>query len=561
MMARRRIAQAIAAVALVLALAACGSLPTSGPVNAGEPIADDETQSNPVFIPRGPAKDATPQQIVEGFIAAGSGPQGDWETARLFLDDGVEWNPRESVTVYSPGDREIEQTGDTTFTLSVTPAATVDDTGELSPLGGSGPIPLRYTLAQNDDGQWRITEAPPGIVLDSTRFVAVFSSYALQFFDPTWTYLVPDERWFPREYARTRIVEALVNGGPSTWLRGSVASAFTDGARLANRSVPISSSVASVSLQDGARSLDATVLDRMQTQLEASLKEAGVLGVEMVVGEQLLPATAVTVRLTRVDPNPLAVTEQGFGFVSGSTVDEIPGLSDAVVQIDATDIEVDADRSIAAVRDHAGAVWAAESDGTRTLIDNRPGLVAPSVDPFGYIWTVPESSPGAVIAHAADGTEAPIADAWTGTVQILAQRVSRDGTRVAAIVRDGEGYALWVAGIVRDRTTNAPTGLGERRVLAILSEPTAVLTWTDASTLALLISEDDEPWLYTQQIGGFAKLQRAPAGVTMAAGGSQSGGIRVSDAEGVLYTQRGTANWQQLATGILVLAVQQGLPR
>lgn len=560
MTVRRRSAQALAAAALVLVLAACGSLPTSGPVNAGEQIADDEAQSNPVFIPRGPANGATPQQIVEGFIAAGSGPQGDWETARLFLADGAEWNPRESVTVYRPGDRAIEQTTETTFTLSVTPAATVDETGELSPLGGSGPIPLRYALAQ-EDGQWRLTDVPAGIVLDSSRFVAVFSSYALQFFDPTWTYLVPDERWFPREYARTRIAEALVNGGPSPWLRGSVASAFTDGARLATRSVPISSSVASVSLQEGARSLDSTVLNRMQTQLEASLDPAGVRGVDMVVGEQVLPATAVTVRLTRVDPNPLAVTDQGFGFVSGSTLEAIPGLSAAVTQIDATDIEVDADRSIAAVRDRSGAVWAAERDGTRTLIDNRPGLVAPSVDPFGYIWTVPESSPGAVIAHTADGTEVPIADAWTGTVQVLAQRISRDGTRVAAIVRDGEGYALWAAGIVRDRTTNAPIGLGERKVLAVLPEPSAVLTWADASTVALLATENGEPLLYTQQIGGFAETDPTPEAITMIAGGSQSGGIRLRDAEGVLYTPRGSANWQQLATGILVLAVQQGLPR
>ena len=70
--------------------------------------------------------------------------------------------------------------------------------------------------------------APDGVVLDRNRFERVYSSYDLQFFDPSWTYLVPDTRWFPMQYAATSIAEALVNGGPSTWLEGAVSTAFVD---------------------------------------------------------------------------------------------------------------------------------------------------------------------------------------------------------------------------------------------------------------------------------------------------------------------------------------------
>ncbi len=167
--------------------------------------------------------------------------------------------------------------------LTVSPVATVDATGEMSPASDNGPIPLTFKLAQQDDGQWRITQAPDGIVLDKAQFQAVFGDYALMYFDPTWTYLVPDVRWFPRYYAATNIAQGLVDGAPAPWLRGAVVSAFTDGARLELTSVPRQSNVAQVTLQDGARSLDQIALNRMQTQLEASLDVPGITSVDMLL--------------------------------------------------------------------------------------------------------------------------------------------------------------------------------------------------------------------------------------------------------------------------------------
>ncbi|HYP72693.1 MAG TPA: LpqB family beta-propeller domain-containing protein, partial [Microbacterium sp.] len=439
MRASRRLAFLGAVLALAVALTACGGLPTSGPVNAGRPVSDDESGGEVVFLPDGPAPDATPQQIVEGFIAAGSGPRGNWETAKEFLaPEFTTWDPGASVTIYAPGDRGLEEVSESEFVLSVTPLATVDAAGELSTPGEPGEIALGFTLAEQSDGQWRITKAPDGIVLDRSLFSAVFSAYALQFFDPTWTYLVPDERWFPRLYARTNIAEALVNGGPSPWLAASVATAFTDGARLAVATVPLSADVAQVSLEEGARQLDGAILDRMQTQLEASLATANVDAVDMLVDGQLLAAEAVPVQTTRVDARPLVRTADAFGFASGTTVEEIAGLSEVIVQVDATDIEVNASRTAAAVRQTNGAVVRVSGDGGIDPVDDRAGLVAPSIDPFDYLWTVPSATPGAVVATGADGAAIDIPDAWTGAVQVLAKRVSRDGTRLAAVVRAGE---------------------------------------------------------------------------------------------------------------------------
>lgn len=558
---RGAVAALAAAAAVAVTLTACGALPTSGPVNAGQPIADDSSAGDLVFLPDAPAKDATPQQIVEGFIAAGSGPRDNWAIAHLYLapEFSSEWDPREGVAVYDPGERALTETAEDEFVLSLTPSAYVDATGEMSATGESAALELTFQLAQQADGQWRITQAPQGIILDRNRFVTVFGSYSLQFFDPTWTYLVPDERWFPRQYAATRIAAELVNGGPSPWLVGAVATAFTDAARLATLSVPQQLGVAAVSLQEGARSLDRTTLDRMQTQLEASLTQARVDQVDMLVDGQVLTAEALTPRPTRVDTNPLVRTADDFGFLAGGAVVEIPGLSKSILALEATDIEVDADHTLAAVRDANGTVLRVDADGA-DRVDLRPGLLPPSIDPAGYVWSVPQSSPGAVIAYGPDAAQVAIASAWPGASQILAQRVSRDGTRLAAVVRDGDRYALWVAGILRDRA-QAPTGLGEKKVLAILPGPSTAITWTGSNDLALATTVQGDARLFTQEVGGFSSAsQRVVANVTTVAGGVQSGGIRVRDTAGELYAPRGS-NWQQLASGILVLAVQQGAPR
>lgn len=558
----RTAALALLAGLLTATLAACAGLPTSGPVNPGVRIVDDGTSGDIAFIPKGPVKDATPQQIVEGFIAAGTGPTNNWETAQQFLAPSFKgtWKPQAGVTVYGPGRRTLQQSGTGDVVLTVSPVATVDATGELSPASDDGGIPLTFKLAQQPDGQWRITQAPDGIILDKTQFSAVFRSYALMYFDPTWTYLVPDVRWFPRYYAATNIAQALVDGAPAPWLRGAVASAFTDGARLELTSVPRQSNVAQVTLQDGARSLDQVTLNRMQTQLEASLDPAGITSVDMLVpGGQQLTAQRVDVRSTAVATSPLVRTEDAFGFVSGTTISPIAGLSDAIAQVPATDIEVNADRTVAAVRDTAGAVVSVPADGPTRRLDVRSGLVAPSIDPAGYIWSVPSGAPTSVSAYAPDGTVVQMAGGWSGASEVVAQRVSRDGTRLVAVVREGDRYAVWGAGIQRDRN-GVPTALASPvKTLAPLSDTATALTWLDASTLGVLVGSGQDQYVDTVNVGGFAEAPvRTPGDASTLSGQSSNASLR--DADGELYAQRG-ANWQQLIGGIRVLAVQQGMPR
>ncbi|MDJ1112960.1 LpqB family beta-propeller domain-containing protein [Microbacterium dauci] len=553
---RTRLA-AVTATLVALTLTACAGLPVDGPVHVGRAIDEVEGLPDFSFVPDGPVADATPQQVVEGFIAAGSGPRQNWATAQEFLTREFRetWKPQAGVIIHAAGDRTVDVVSDEEIVVNVDPVATVDDTGAYEP-SGEGAIPLRYELVLENE-QWRIAQAPDGIVLDANRFSSVFRSYSLAYFDPKWRSLVPDVRWFPATNPATRITDALVTGPKSPWLASSVQNAFPEDVSLTQPSVPVDAGVAQVSLDASARDLSAQTLSRMQAQLEASLADAGILKVQMLVGDEVLDVRAATVEEHRVEVRPLVLAEGRFGFLSGSELEELPELTAAFSTIEPESIELDADRTTAAVRTTSGAVLRVASDGSVAELDTRAGLTAPSIDPFGHIWTVPSSTPAEIVAYGPDGSARTLAGGWTGATAVSAMRVSRDGTRVAALVRDGVRSAVWVAGIVRD-DGDVPVAIGEPHPVATLAGDGIELTWLDDATVALVWTDGEQRMMREQPIGGEGVEILAPAGVVSVAGGNQPGSVRLRTAEGALFVQRGS--WQILAADVDVLAVQQGTP-
>lgn len=561
-MMRRRIALAAAAI-LALVLTACAGLPTSGPVTASRVTIEEDRDTDFAFIPDRPVENATPEQIVQGFLAAGSGPKGNWAIAREYLAPEFRdvWNPRASVLVHTPGVRTtVDETTDF-VDVSVSPIATVDHTGAYSTAVGGEAAPIAFRLTQDANDQWRIVQAPDGIIIDEQRFTTVFRAYSIMYFDPTWTYLVPDERWFPRLDAATSIADTLIGGEPSAWLADSVVTAFTEASRRTQGAVPLRAGVAQVALDPSARDVDQTMLDRMQAQLESSLASAGISAVQMMVDDQVLPATAAPVRRTGVDPRPLVLTEAGFGFLSGESLEAIPGLSSAITALESRPlaIDVDADRRTAAVRTASGAVTRVAADG-ETVELAPDSATAPAIDPFGVVWTVPVDAPASIVLFARDGEPHRIADVFPGTARIDALHVSRDGTRLAVAGREGSIETLWVFGIVRG-TDGIPTGFGPPRVLSALDGVAVQVTWLDAATIAALtVGAEGERSAHEQRAGSKPLIVRLPADAQTIAAGSQASGIRALDDDGVLHLQRG-GTWQRVATEVLVLATQEGLPR
>lgn len=561
MTARRGILAAVVSLC-ALVLTACGGFPTSGPVEYGNEMGTtgDESQ-NFAFLPNRPQPGASPAEIVEGFINAGTGPgiDGSWAIAREFLAPELrdDWDPEASAIVDVAAEREYFESEEGAVEFSYDAVARVDDRGayERAELAESS---LPFRLEQQPDGEWRITEAPDGVVVDSDQFARVFHRYPVMYFDPTWQFLVPDSRWFPTGSAEKRITRALVNQPRSEWLAASVATAFPDGVTAA---VALNDGgVAQVELSEDAAGAGREALDRMLTQLEASLAAAGVLDVEMSAGTTPLTAERVVTRSTRLPATPLVYTEAGFGFIVGDELEPIPGLSQAVVESAPAAIQVAPDRDVAAARLASGQVVRLHADGAEIEpLDDRPGLVDPTVDPAGNVWSVPREQPAALRVHLRSGEMREIADAWPGATAISAMALSRDGTRIAATVTASGRTMLWVAGVVRD-PDGLPVALGAPQQLAIVGAPASGVTWIDDTTVGVLAGDETGSTVLEQTVGGPTASTTAPADPSSIAGGNGLSSLRLRAADGTLYVKRGVT-WQPTATGVLVLATQQGAPQ
>jgi hypothetical protein len=349
-----------------------------------------------------------------------------------------------------------------------------------------------------------------------------------------------------------------VNGKPSAWLAESIATAFPERVTV-TPSVPVDSNgVAQVDLSESALAVAPDTMDRMFTQMQASLASVGVPDVQLSVGNTPIAAQPVSVRSTRVTGPALVLTKDGFGFLVGDQLQAVPGLSDVIKTVSPAAIQVTAQRDHAALRLTSGGVARQSADGKSDLLDARAGLVDPTIDQFNIVWSVPRAKPSAVAAFLPDGTRVNVADAWPGASQITAMAISRDGTRMAASVVAGGTTEVWIAGVVRG-SDGAPKRLGAPVSLGDLVGTSVGIAWLDDETVGSLAHDGETSPLLAQLVGGPGSSTPAPAGVAAIAGASSVDTVRLRGPKGELFVRRGS-NWQQTASGVIVLATQQGMP-
>lgn len=556
-----------ALLASALLLAGCTGLPTEGPPNAGLVVGDEVDEPPFSFIAEGPEPGASPARIVEGFLDASMSPTDSWETARTFLTEDFRgaWKPEAAVTIDSSVDKrdydssvQPDDEDATSAEVSVTldQVASVDADGVYSAETGTGNAV--YRLVREEGGEWRIAEALDGITLDVETFGQVYEKFSLKFFDPTWTHLVPDVRWFPRRAAMaTTVVRALISGGPSEWLAPAVRP-FSSDVEMVGDSVTVDASqVASVPLTRAALSASPTDLARMRTQLEASLEGSGVTQVRLLVDGVPLEAGRVQVEDPIVDPGVLVLDDETFGTAtSGGKIAPVAGLTAQIAKIvePIAAVDVSADAQLASVQLRDGRVFAV-SDGDTNEIDGRAGLIAPSLDPFGLLWTVPTGNPSQLQVSTAQTDPLIVADAWPAADSISQLRVSADGARVAAIVGTGADRRLVVSAVIRD-DDQRPVSLGPPFEVGRLTGATQGLSWVGADAVAVLGTVPD-PTLTTRIIGGPSTVSSAPAGAIALAGAKTVTGLRVLSSDESVYAQRGSF-WQESVADVLVLGTRAG---
>lgn len=567
-MSIRKVVVAVVAAA-VIALAGCATIPRSGPVHVGENVRGQDNGFGPVdYLPSGPLKGATQKEILRGFIDAAVSPQNGYAVAQEFLTPkfATTWNPDASVTVDTSTDRTQTTIDATHVMLSVTPVAFVDADGNYRRSESSTPLKQPYTF-QKVKNEWRISKAPNGVVIDSPRFTDVFSAHALYFFSPDFAYLVPDERWFPARPTsiQTRVVKALL-AGPAKWLEGAVVSAFPQGSALTADSVPVDSGNAQVPLNNAASGAPGLTLQRMKLQLTQSLTDVtSVTGVTITIGgvERSITALAGSgpIQDPPVDPNPLVIKDGKFGFLSGNSIASVSDISDKVLALAPSAVTLSADHQTAAVLSAHGVYDVRASVDAPKLVDSRPGIIAPSLDNDGFVWTVPAASPKAIQVAGAEGAPTPIAAGWPGASSIQSIAVSRDGTRLAALVQaDGHAHVM-AAGIIRS-SSGVPAHLGEPVDFGVVpGSDVRSLTWLDElSVAALSTAAQGEVAIETQVLGGELSHGTGPEGGRVLAGGSGAAPLYwVLSADQSLQIPRGTG-WQQKADAVTLLGTQLGRP-
>jgi hypothetical protein len=555
--ARRTLLTVWMAVATTIALAACGGVPTSGSVSAGD-VVNDDVELDIGFAPQGPRADSTQEEIMQEFLLAAIDPQNDYRVAREFLAESFSgaWNP-DALTTIRTGVGTQRRVSDTELNYSLTTSASVSSDGHYQE-SDAETVSLPFTFVK-ERGQWRISSAPEGIVLSEDSFGVVFGEFSLYYFDPSYQYLVPDVRWFPnRSGTSVRVVAALL-AGQSSWLsNGVLISAFPAGTQLGDGFVEITSGVATVDLSEEAGGANSLERERMRQQLSASL--SNVTSVVMTVGGIPLstPETGAIPAVINptVEPAPLVLRENQFGYASNDDVTSIGQISDKVVELGATAVALARNRSEASVRNGVG-VYAVRSGGTDPLlVDARAGLAAPSIDNAGFVWSVPVGDGSAIRAYELDGTEhivssaVPVSDA-----RVVSMAVSRDGARLMLYLDTAIGPRLYVAGIVRQ--DGVPSSLGELFALPVTAETPLGATWVDNRTVATLSRSEDETLIRSFEIGGPSSLLgRIEGGQSIVGGNGGTDGLRVLTVDGDVFRPRGTS-WQRTGISAEMLGTQQ----
>lgn len=551
-----------AVLGVVLVLTACTEIPRESEVQSvipGEVV--DEADVD--FLPPGPSAGQTPEEILQGFIAAGTAAQNNYRVARSYLAESIseEWNPNQGVLIRA-GEARIEPLEDNRLLYSVPVLASVDDAGRYTASQSVGVQELEFGLVE-ENGEWRIAEAPAGIVLTEFAFREAFASYRVYYYSADYRELVPDSRWFAvRGDVLTKIVRAMVEP-PTFWLaQGATVSAFPPGVQLALSPVPIVDGEAQVDLTEQVLDADDVGRQRLLQQLVVTLQQvSGVSGVTVTVDQVPLAIKPLgdvgpTIASGR-DPRTLVLRGSEFGWLQAGRIERIEGVSSVLVELEPRLVVYSPQLQQAAAVNDEG-MWLIDSDDAEArLLDERESLIRPTIDSCGFIWshTASVSDDGLRIYR-------PGGDFSTLTLELPAEstvvslEIARDNTRLALLVQSAAGVRVLLVAVERDEGC-APVRFGEFLELGPLPGRGVDAAWVDDGHLAVVVRQDTLGEVFLLDVNGRSEtLGRPSAPVALVGGVGGVVGLRLINDQGVLFQPRGNG-WQATGDRADVLATQR----
>ena len=513
----RRAAVLAALLLVLLGLVGCVSVPTSGPVERVEGQ-QPACQScvNVEVAPPAPGDD--PQDVVDGYLRANANFQPNYQVARQFLTraDAQSWTPgatwiytgQTSVPETTPEGVTVELLGQRVGTLREERTFASDDER----------LNYSFTLVQ-EDGQWRISRPPPVVLVPQFNFASFYERYEV-FYVGTNDTLVPEPVYLPNLRAPANIASALVKqllDGPSDWLAPAVRTAVPANTTLSVDSVTLDDGTAVVPLGGTVQQLPDQERSLLAAQLVYTLKQ--VVGIKKVllqvdslpfrVPESETEGLAVPVEGTyrELDPVPFTAAGQLYAvrdrkvYQASATTDSpeaspLDGpLGAGAYDVDSLAVSVTG-TDLALVTDDRTVLRRNPTASTEvtTVVEGVTDLLRPQFSRSGELWSVGrqggEQRMWVTTAEGPRRVDAPVLSRG----ELLAFRLSPDGSRVALVVRRGGGTVLGLARISRSdiitvdgwRQLDLDTPLNTSTITSVRD-----VAWSDASTLRVLGAAGD----------------------------------------------------------------------
>lgn len=544
------------ALLALISLGGCATLPTGLDVQTGPELLVPTGQDFAYYSPAGPSLNASAQEIVSGFLAAGTGPQNDYAVAREFLSEefAQRWQP-DAQTLIRSGAPVFRESGQTVLLVDVNVGARIDEHGRYEDLSPPDSSALRFQMIR-EAGQWRISAAPNLTVVTLPVFSVVFSALPVYFVDSRANFLVPDLRWFPsRTSTPTKLVNALL-AGPAPWLAEGVSTAIPAETRLTINAVSIELGVARVDFDANALSANNSARRIMLSQLRSTLLQiSGINEVALSVNNSPQEITPSGLRNFSAPGPTFVLTGSGIQRLSATNASPLSGTESITQDYSPTLFAVYDDAKRIAFASQTG-VYLMDRDGLRLRVERISELsevASMDFDSFGALWIFPSNAQQDIEVHDARGSVRSLASDLQGAR--VSSSLSPESSRlVQAFTLDGGQSVIRIQTITRDSTT-APIRLNEGfDINPVVGRPIS-LTWHGSNSIRVLEETTSGlSALSEYPLSGPRRSLTMPpvVGAQLLSGSSSISTYLLSD-EGQLWVLTGNT-WRSNSAGAISLA-------
>lgn len=491
----------------LIALAGCAGIPDSGPVTKVN-AARGGDQSTVRYSPTGPAKNASPQDIVRGYLDAMLAYPVTTGTAASFLtsDAARDWKSSAGVKVYAEPQVSTPVVKDNAgnvdkptvdIDLEVVEDASLDRQGRFERVNARKQFSFRLARTK---GQWRITNPQPGFLVNRKFFSDYYRPFNDYFFDKPGKRLVADPIYLPvGDQLSTSLISSLTIG-PQDLLHKTARTYAPEGTLL-RTSVPLrDDGLAEVQFRDDLGGLSSSAQERFSAQVVWTLRQVDqVTGVRITGGDNVLsPGNRGIQSINSWASFGPRFGDGGFYGVQRGRIVEVTGRDVAPVDgpwgrnaRKAAEIAVDSDQLVVVGNDRA-TLTTGSLDKTKVSTFSGKRFLRPIQDDEGNVWGMdrPGSDMRLRLLEGKKFRQIPIG--LLAKFRVISFALSPDGSRYA-VIADVGGTAQVYAGAVLRNAQDAVASLGDPVLLqpngADFTSPRSI-SWATATTVTFLADDN-----------------------------------------------------------------------